>query len=65
MNFRKNLLCCVSSPICHLLLITVGSLCLIQLIHTHAHYKMDVDVDSYITSFCKKNKETCEKIIDK
>jgi len=63
MNFRKNLLCCVSSPICHLLLITVGSLCAIQLIHTHAHYKMNVDVDSYVTAFCKKNTEKCEQII--
>jgi hypothetical protein len=65
MNFRKNLLCCVSSPVCHLMVILIGTLSIIQLVHTHAHYEMETDVNSYITSFCKKNKEICQRIIDK
>jgi len=65
MNLRKNLLCCVSSPICHLLVVLFGTLSVIQLVHTHAHYQMDMDVDSYITAFCKKNMERCEKIVNR
>jgi hypothetical protein len=33
------------------------------LAHTHAHYTMDRDVDSYVRKFCKKNLEECERII--
>jgi hypothetical protein len=65
MNFRKNLTCCVSSPVCHLLALLLGSLSLIQLIHTNAHYQMEADVDSYITAFCKKNTEKCQQILDR
>jgi hypothetical protein len=63
MNIRKNITCCVSSPICHLLMILIGSLAVIELAHTHAHYTMDRDVDSYVRKFCKKNLEECERII--
>jgi len=63
MNLRKNLLCCVSSPVCHLVLVTVGTLCVIQLIHTHAHYTMELDTDSYVGNFCRKNPDICESYI--
>ena len=36
---------------------------MIQLAHTHAHYKMEVDVDSYVRAFCKKNVDKCERMI--
>ena len=65
MDFKKNLRCCVSSPICHFLALTLGSLTVIQMIHLHAHYTMEVDVESYVTAFCKKNTEHCERILDK
>jgi len=35
------------------------------MIHLHAHYTMEVDVESYVTAFCKKNTEHCERILDK
>ena len=38
----------------------VGSLGVIQAIHTHAHYKMELDVDSYVTAFLKNNPEFLE-----
>ena len=38
-----------------------GSMGLIQAIHTHAHYKMNLDVDSYVTAFIKKNPEFLER----
>ena len=44
-------------------LLTVGVLIGIQSIHSHAHYTMEMDVDSYIYNFCKKNTERCEKFI--
>ena len=46
------------------MLVLFGSLAMIQLIHTHAHYKMDVDVDSYVTAFCKKNAEKCRRLVE-
>jgi len=33
---------------------------MVQLAHTHAHYKMDIDVDSYVHSFLKKNPDYCK-----
>ena len=52
------------SPITHFNLLTVGVLIMIQSIHNHAHYTMEVDADSYVYNFCKKNVEKCEKFID-
>jgi len=63
MNFKKNLLCCASSPVCHFVALMVGCLTMIQLVHTHAHYTMDVDTDSYVRSFCKNNKDKCKTIM--
>ena len=65
MNIKKNLICCATSPICHFVALCVGFLAMIELIHTHAHYTMSTDVDSYVTEFCKQNTEDCERIISK
>jgi hypothetical protein len=51
------------SPITHFNLILVGMLFLIQTIHTHAHYTMSRDVDSYVLNFCKKNLDKCKRIV--
>ncbi len=40
-----------------------GSLGVIELIHIHAHHKMDMDVHSHVRQFCKKNADTCEGYI--
>jgi len=65
MDFKKNLTCCVTSPICHFVALCVGVLAGIELIHTYSHYTMSTDVDSYVNSFCKKNLEKCENIVSK
>ena len=38
-----------------------GFLGVVQIVHTQAHYEMKVDVDSYVTSFLKKNPKFLEK----
>jgi len=63
MNFKKNLRCCISSPICHFLALTIGSLAIIEMMHLHAHYTMDKDVESYVHKFCKTNMKECERIV--
>ncbi len=45
-------------------LLTVGVLIMIQSIHLHAHKTMEIDADSYVYNFCKKNVEKCESFID-
>ena len=65
MDFKKNLTCCATSPICHFIALFVGVLAAIELIHTHAHYTMSVDADSYVTEFCKKNFDKCKQIMNK
>ena len=48
----------VTHPITVLNLCIVGSLGMIQIIHTHAHYKMEVDVHAY----CRNNIEYQESL---
>jgi len=64
MDFKKNLTCCATSPICHFIALVVGTLAVIQLVHTHAHYSMSTDVDSYVNNFCRKNTDKCKNIIN-
>ena len=52
------------SPITHFNLLIVGILIVIGAMHNHAHYTMEVDADSYVFQFCKKNPETCQRYID-
>jgi len=42
----------------------VGFLILVQGLHTHAHYTMEFDTDSYVRAFCKKNMKTCKNIVN-
>jgi uncharacterized membrane protein len=51
-------------PVTHFNVLVVGFLFIIQSMHTHAHYTMSLDADSYVRNFCKKNLEKCERIID-
>jgi len=50
-------------PVTQFNLLVVGFLILIQGLHLHAHHAMDLDVESYVRNFCKKNLEKCESII--
>ena len=37
---------------------------MIQTIHLHAHHTMEVDADSYVRQWCKKNTDKCESYIE-
>ena len=63
MDLKKNFKCCVVSPVCHFVALTVGFLAMIQTIHLHAHKTMELDADSYVHNFCRNNLEECERII--
>jgi len=52
------------SPVTHFNLTLVGFLIMIQLVHQQAHMTMEVDVHSYVFSYCKKNLEECKSIIN-
>jgi hypothetical protein len=64
MDLKKNFKCCLVSPVCHFVAITVGFLAMVQTIHLHAHKTMEVDADSYVRNFCRKNTELCQSFVD-
>jgi hypothetical protein len=49
----KSLTRVLLHPVTQFNLLIVGFLSIIQIIHTHAHYKMEMDVHAY----CKNNME--------
>ena len=53
----------IKHPVTQFNLLVVGFLVLIQGIHLHAHRQMEIDVDSYVHEFCRKNKDTCRSIV--
>jgi len=59
MKYLKVLL----HPVTQFNLLVVGFLILVQGLHTHSHYTMSTDVDSYVHAFCKQNLKECERII--
>jgi len=63
MNLKKNLICCATSPVCHFVALCVGFLAAIELVHTHAHYTMSTDSNSYVKNFCRKNPDICESYV--
>ena len=42
----------------------VGILIFIGLMHNHAHYSMEVDANSYVRQWCRKNPDTCQSYIN-
>lgn len=61
--FMPKILHVVFHPLTVTNLCLFGSLGVIELIHIHAHHKMDMDVHSHVRQFCKKNVETCERYV--
>ena len=59
MKYLKVLL----HPVTQFNLLVVGFLILVQGLHTHAHYTMSVDTDSYVHNYCKKNLEKCKRLV--
>ena len=60
----RTLLTIIRSPVTQFNVLLVGFLILIGTIHNHAHYSMEVDADSYVRAWCKKNPDTCETFIN-
>ena len=60
----RTFLTIIRSPVTHFNVLLVGFLILIGTIHNHAHYSMEVDADSYVRAWCKKNPDTCQSYID-
>ena len=54
----KKIINAITHPLTVCNSILVGSLVLIQVVHTHAHYKMEIDVHAY----CKQNMEYQESL---
>ena len=42
----------------------IGCLIFIGILHNHAHHTMEVDADSYVRQWCRKNPDTCQSYID-
>ena len=51
----KKILEVITHPVTYSNLLIVGALILIELSHTHAHYKMEVDVHGYCHQYNMKN----------
>ena len=52
----------ITSPVTHANLMMVRTLIMIGVLHNHAHYKMNMDADSYVRQWCRssaENKKTC------
>jgi len=61
MNFKENLKCCLSNPVCHFVALIGLTVIFIEGAHLYAHHKMDMDVDGYIKKFIRKNPEVFKK----
>ena len=53
----------ISSPVTHFNVLLVGFFIIVGSLHNHAHYSMEVDADSYVRQWCKKNPNKCEDFI--
>ena len=51
----KKILEVITHPVTYSNLLIVGALILIELSHTHAHHKMEVDVHGYCHQYNMKN----------
>ena len=49
-------------PVTVLNLLLVGSLGLIEVVHTRAHHTLEADVHGHVHQFLRKNPETCDYI---
>ena len=51
-------------PVTLLNLTIVGFLTVIEVVHTYAHYHMEQDVHGHVHKFCRKNPDTCARMLD-
>ena len=64
MIFLMKFLKVLSHPVTLFNGLLIGFLIIIGLAHNYAHYTMEVDADSYVRAFCKKNPDTCQSYLD-
>ena len=60
----KLILRVLAHPVTQFNLLIVGFFIIVGVIHNHAHYTMEVDANSYVRAWCKKNPDTCQSYID-
>jgi hypothetical protein len=54
----------LAHPVTQINGLLILTLILIGIIHNHAHHTIEIDVDSYVRQFCKRNVEKCKEYID-
>ena len=64
MTFLKPYLKALIHPITQINALFIGFMILVGMIHNHAHHTMEVDTDSYVRNFCKKNSDYCSRLVD-
>jgi|SaaInlV_120m_DNA_3_1039746.scaffolds.fasta_scaffold00833_11 hypothetical protein len=52
----------LSHPVTLFNLIIVGFLTVVEVVHTHAHYRIEQDVHGHVHKFCKKNPVICVRM---
>ena len=65
MIFLRALLRASTHPVTLINLMMVGMLCMIGIIHNRAHHTMEVDADSYVFNWCKKNPDKCKEFLSR
>tara|TARA_B100000287_G_scaffold406291_1_gene430625 strand:- start:321 stop:506 length:186 start_codon:yes stop_codon:yes gene_type:complete len=58
----KKIADAIFHPVTVLNLLLVGSLGLIEVVHTRAHHTLEADVHGHVHQFLRKNPETCDYI---
>jgi len=56
---KNYLIKLITNPVVHYLTLVGGLLIVIGTLHNHAHYSMEMDADSYVLQWCKKNPKKC------
>ncbi len=58
----KKILQAFVHPVTLVNLMLIGTLGMIEVIHTRAHHTLDVDVHGHVHQFLRKHPETCDYI---
>jgi len=54
----------LTHPVTIFNLLLVGTLGFIEVIHIQAHKSMEVDADSYVRQWCRKNQDKCQSFLE-
>jgi len=63
----KKIISATSHPLFVLNFLIIGFFIVVGMIHNHAHHTMELDVDSYVRKWCKKNdsnRQSCKNFSD-